>query len=429
MRWPRLLLGTLLLAALAPLGWIALNSRDLPGVDDADLAVDPRAAAPPNDLGLRLDQLARRLAWIEGRDDELAALAEQEPVDRHAAAALLPARAFFHDVARALALPGFRLEGEGGLSRDELARLAGWQRIARLLVLRARMRADSGDFDGALVDARSAIRLGRRIEDADGAALVHGLLAISIRDAGLRAIAVALPHTMLDAAASRRIAAEIASARSDPRSWSHIGSVEYAAARQRFETAWRDALASGVRLEPDDPRIDLAWQWLPRPYFAQHNRSLAHLAQRYRTLARPDDSGCQPPREPPAPSRGDPRERLRLALSPNGLGELLLAQAVPPDLDAFRLRRCAGDARVAATQLMVALKAHRDERLDLPDTLDELTPIYIETVPPDPFSGEAPHYAPTRRLLYSPGSDAIDAHGQRLSGAPEYVEPAWPLAF
>ena len=61
------------------------------------------------------------------------------------------------------------------------------------------------------------------------------------------------------------------------------------------------------------------------------------------------------------------------------------------------------DVWVSVARVMFALKCLRDDRGELPRSLDGLVPGYLEEVPLDPATGRAIGYSPEKRILFVPG--------------------------
>ncbi|MDO8529140.1 MAG: hypothetical protein Q7S18_00530 [bacterium] len=66
---------------------------------------------------------------------------------------------------------------------------------------------------------------------------------------------------------------------------------------------------------------------------------------------------------------------------------------------------------VKETQLLLALKAYKQDTGNLPDSLDNLIPKYIPEIPQDPFDGKTIKYSPEKKIIYSTGKDLIDNGG------------------
>ena len=70
-------------------------------------------------------------------------------------------------------------------------------------------------------------------------------------------------------------------------------------------------------------------------------------------------------------------------------------------------------AWMAVTRLAVALAGYRADRGQYPEKLDDLTPDYVKSVPPDPFTDQPLIYRVTADgyLLYSVGRNGVDDGG------------------
>ena len=64
-----------------------------------------------------------------------------------------------------------------------------------------------------------------------------------------------------------------------------------------------------------------------------------------------------------------------------------------------------------AMRLLLVLKAFKQDKGKLPDSLAELVPEYIEEIPADPFDGKPIRYSADKKRIYSVGKDLIDSGG------------------
>jgi len=94
--------------------------------------------------------------------------------------------------------------------------------------------------------------------------------------------------------------------------------------------------------------------------------------------------------------------------TPNSLGKDWLSR-----LDAKYLPRCCCmfDVKVAATRLLLTLKAYATAEGRLPERLDELVPDFLDAVPADPFDGKPMRYNPEKKVIYTVGEDLTDSGG------------------
>jgi hypothetical protein len=69
--------------------------------------------------------------------------------------------------------------------------------------------------------------------------------------------------------------------------------------------------------------------------------------------------------------------------------------------DRLRVERFA----MEAPRILYAVKRFKTDHGDLPGTLAELVPVYLDQVPQDPFDGKELRYSREKRLVYSIGDN------------------------
>lgn len=126
----------------------------------------------------------------------------------------------------------------------------------------------------------------------------------------------------------------------------------------------------------------------------------------------------------------------------NPYGEVLLTIPYPAIYRVVEIstRR---DVSSRAMQLSLALQAYFVEHQHLPESLVELVPDYLPSIPADPYDGQPMRYSKERAIVYSVGDDFIDSSGSDLPftySMPEDAfidecaeldssEPTYPLRF
>ena len=68
-----------------------------------------------------------------------------------------------------------------------------------------------------------------------------------------------------------------------------------------------------------------------------------------------------------------------------------------------------------ATKLIIALNLYKSKNIDLPDTLDELVPEYLQSIPIDPYDNKPFRYSKENRTVYSVGKDLKDSGGEFIT--------------
>ena len=99
-------------------------------------------------------------------------------------------------------------------------------------------------------------------------------------------------------------------------------------------------------------------------------------------------------------------------LSGNPMGRIILQIAIP-NFNRIVKNKFKLDAKFNLTKLLLAIKAYYAEKSDLPSTLEELVPKYINKIPPDPFDNKDLKYSKTAKIIYSVNSDMKDDLGNK----------------
>ncbi|WFB36619.1 hypothetical protein P3T73_02440 [Kiritimatiellota bacterium B12222] len=104
---------------------------------------------------------------------------------------------------------------------------------------------------------------------------------------------------------------------------------------------------------------------------------------------------------------------VKRLLQPNALGDLLV-MILCPSFESIVKTTYKVSAEIRATQVLVALQLSRREQGSLPEKLELLVPVYLDTVPVDPFDGQPFRYDVERGILYSVGVNGVDDGGAEL---------------
>ena len=76
------------------------------------------------------------------------------------------------------------------------------------------------------------------------------------------------------------------------------------------------------------------------------------------------------------------------------------------------------DANLAATKLIIACHLFQRETGRKPQSLEELVPTYLPSIPLDPFDGKPFRYNPEKGVVYSVGTSLDDLGGETGRGTP-----------
>ncbi len=411
-----ILWGVVLVAVTLP-GWVWLQSRDLPQIDDGDLVAKRYEVPVDHDGVLVLDRAVELLDLSEEESRFTALSPADEHWDAETVHDLLTRNAAALDTLDgALTATYFKAPAASGSPSPAMI---GWQRLAKLLVLRAGLALAEGDPWAAASDWQRVLTFGARVEQALEGSLLTAKIGLSLRELALQSIYQHVDAGLLPRAIGKELAVAMPAFRSQPEVWAALWRGEYEALKAVLDAS-PEEIAVIFHTQLDDS--SLLRRLLPQAYVYHPRRTRGEFARYFRARARQTALPCSAqtrPRFAEVDFR-DPWARREVHFSPNGVGSLLL-QAGVEHFAAFGAARCAADARLEVTRTVLALAAYEEERGGLPESLDALVPDYLSEAPHDPFDGSALGYSAADRHVRSVGSDFADAGGQ--GGAWNALEP------
>ncbi|MDH3670027.1 MAG: hypothetical protein OES46_02545 [Gammaproteobacteria bacterium] len=297
--------------------------------------------------------------------------------------------------------------------------------IARLASLQAAYYLSQGDKTSALREALRIVDFGSFIQGGRKAYLMGYVIGQAIQTIGLHRIQAIIASVEITPLEGRRIIKRLEHQNARNSAFSRVWKDEYDTQLQLIENMLAANPVAGDTFLVSIQRM---------PYFLHPNRTRSIAAQEYRALSQQAIRPCnemQFSQEQYVPWY----EWFR----PNGTGRVAFAYLGSSNYESYFMRKCLVNFYFSATQTLVGLKAHRSRNGTLPNTLNELVPVYLLYVPSDDFDARPIRYSKQRKWLYSVGSNYKDEGGKlsavrtdlRCSGdQPDcLLEPTVPIPF
>jgi hypothetical protein len=267
--------------------------------------------------------------------------------------------------------------------------ILGWNRLTQILAIRAFLRAERQGTEAGVIDAMKLIRFGQRWQRAQGS-LSNWFFASHAKALGLRCIQRLLETGGLPSQRLVALSEELGQYRADREGFTFATRLEY-----RFFLSRLDMVDRG-ELDPNILFLDGEAELSDRGELdVQRTKTTTAIVVR-RIIDRV--IRCEPtwglelaPLDHVAPTEGNAFHEQRYTM-------LLETGAME-------------DTGLAATRTLLALRAHKQDHGRLAQSLDELVPDYLAEIPIDPFDGKPIRYAPSRKIVYSVGTDMVDRGG------------------
>jgi hypothetical protein len=296
---------------------------------------------------------------------------------------------------------------------DRIPHVFEYLSFGNLVSVRARAAAKRGDYEAAFQDCMKLVRFGRRIE-GDKGCLVEYLLGITVHGMGDGLMLDMVSGCNLPPAMLRHYAAELAKCPADAQGLADAFRNEYALQVEAIEgmkSGKYDASMLFVTSPgPSAPRsaLDaLFWNAFRVTSFRpqETRRTCAEVARsRIESVSKPFKHMA-----PEDPTIRDFRLG-REAFSGNFLGRACCKMLLPAAYGAVE-QKCRANVELAATRILLALKAYKLEKGKLPATLAELVPEYLDSVPLDDYDGLPMRYNAARKVVYSVGKNLANDGG------------------
>jgi hypothetical protein len=297
--------------------------------------------------------------------------------------------------------------------KEELTHGWSYLPIGNLAMLRARAAAKRGDHEAAFAEGLKLVRFGWRIE-GDKGCLIEYLVGIAVHGMGHGLMREMLSGCNLPPARLRHYAAELAKCPADAQGLADAFRNDYEVQWEFVEGLVSDKYTPASVTGPSspsvrelNPRVEIPWGTMraavfnpqaTRRVFAETARSrIANVSKAFREMT-PED-----------PTLSE-FSLLRDVFSGNTLGRSICRILLPASHGALE-QKCRANVDLAATRILLALKAYKLEKAKLPATLAELVPEYLDNVPLDDYDGQPMRYNAAKKVVYSVGKNLTDDGG------------------
>ena len=275
--------------------------------------------------------------------------------------------------------------------------LSPWRSMGRIMAIKARRDRLEGKYSEATRTCTSLLRFGDIIQK-DAQCTIHYLVGLSVIDIGFTqaqdlARDVAIPPQEL-------IRLTDALAHIVPFDHGFIRAIksEYRAIANTIDQFQSGKLDIGeiISFSGQTRTSKFSHCQFQSGYMFQPNRTKQSLADTYRGMIRNATLPFANMTLLISKEGLDKRKStLSLMTRPNAMGKILFGFMIPA-MDNQSERRCRMDGDLAATRLVVACNAYIKKEGKLPDDLQALIPVYLPSVPVDPYDGRPFRYSRAR---------------------------------
>ncbi|MEO8637749.1 MAG: hypothetical protein ABI430_02515 [Candidatus Taylorbacteria bacterium] len=295
--------------------------------------------------------------------------------------------------------------------------MSSWRTASQLSSIKARYLAKQGKTTEAIEEAFKSLAVGHQIQNSQSP-LIEYLVSLALKNLALQTMQSIITDNKLSTAEITKIIPKIdlyldngeglknAFKLEGMMGSRELDSIAYVS-NKTMEEIVNNLTADGA--EKDS--LGILTVGRNKNYYFKVNKTKQIAAEYVRNQVKNVDETCEVSLRP----RNE--EKLVTDLSPtslyfseNAIGKIM-HDTVMLGLNGVFEKRCEENFRLSSTKLLFAIKAYKNDRGELPPVLADLTPIYIDSIPKDPYDGEDVRYDINKKIIYSVGKNGKDLGG------------------
>jgi MFS family permease len=290
----------------------------------------------------------------------------------------------------------------------------GLTKIANLNLIEGIYLFKQGKEEMAFNEVIKTIKFGQMIEDAPRPTLIEYLVGMRIKESALESLRGMISSSSLPSEKLKEYIIELNEFKLNERGLKNVFKMEYIF--NANTKAKIDAAIAGKSSKEELKELGLEeTPFLKRRmgrfnFYYKPNKTLRMFADITKDLINNVDKNCKEIKLPEIKSLV-PSSKIKMLFTENLIGKMFYDIIIVSHANTFT-HKCEEDFSVIGTQVLLAIKAFKMEKGNLPKTLDDLIPEYLPEAPIDPFDGEYVRYLSDKRIIYSVGKDLKDNLGK-----------------
>lgn len=302
-----------------------------------------------------------------------------------------------------------------------LPSLSRWRQASRLSLLMSLYLSAHGKEEEALDQAFMNTTIGQHLETSQDGTIMF-LVGASIKDGGLRVIDHLIASTTLSAVQLAPYIVKLNTLKQNEISLASAFKYEYLNPQFLF----------GLVARGDTKALDEVYEegtsvMTHHTIYFLPNKTLQLFADNTRVQIAEAQSPCWEDASNKNYERITskmPSSYFDLLVTPNWVGINLSGVWYVSQRSVFA-KKCNDQSLVAATQMLMAVKAYKTDHGVLPESAADLVPAYLPQIPTDPWSGKSIVYVPEKKIVYSIGENRIDDGGDNFSKQLSQYDDPW----
>ena len=314
----------------------------------------------------------------------------------------------------------------------ELPTMNSWRSAARLQAIKALSLSFQGKSDQALLEAVKLNKVGHNLIDGHNS-LIGTLVGIAIQQLGSQTTLRILPYNNPSKQSLETSKATIQNSSDNLEGYRNAFRFEYLNVTRGIDIV-NSQLEAEIRQLVEDGSVSPQYaKYAKYGYYYKPNQTKNLYIDLYNTEVAAVGTSCQLLDLEVKLNKiqnqiVDQVSSWKVVFMENAIGKILYTMS-GVSLGAALNKECQNDLISNVAQIEIALSQYKIDNGQLPNTLSELTPQYLTSVPLDPFDHQPIRYSATKRILYSVGLKNQDLGGSEGIDWIKMDNPTFKLSF
>lgn len=290
------------------------------------------------------------------------------------------------------------------------------RRVAQVVSVRSEYLSRQGKYQEAMDEAIKLLKIGRQLEDSQSD-LVTLLVGYDVKNMGCRRIIQLSQFINIPSDLLVYYANELDKYRAKPENFKRVLIGEYLGYAYTIDTLAQGNIEEvGWGADPDEGEGGMIAsnkikQLVGSRFYFKPNKTKEMFASATRTEISNafklygDIEGID--------IKAIPVEYPLILITENVIGKLLYSlMGSSHELAIYKMHEL--NFELEAVKTILALKAYKQSNGDLPESLSDLVPKYLNSVPKDPIDGKDIKYSKSKKIVYSVGQDLKNTGGSDI---------------
>lgn len=411
-----------------------LFTSDIAPINDSDLKLKKTYVSNEDNAYFDLKKINNVIYWPKDKQQKIIDMSNGKTWDDKFAQQLLSQNTqtiqYFHQAIKKTKYQNPEIENLSDINLDNFLssiNINDWLDVARINAIQSLYILQQGKDKEALDEALNSLKLGQKIQDSQ-LTLIEYLVASKIKEIGLETIRKIISVSKLPTIELKQYIQKLNEFYENENNLITVLKVEYNIHTKLVDEILRKISEKDIKeLQKifKDKKIE-NFKFLLNNYHFKPNKTKLLFAEYTKSNINKINQSCE--KININTKQSSPENFLNLYLKENAIGKILY-YIFATDLNDIITIRCEENLLVGATQIMIAIKAFKNDNNNYPNSLDELVPNYLSFIPKDPFDGKSIKYSNTKKIIYSVGKDLIDSGGSTGNYWVKMPDPTFIIDF